>query len=124
MKQNLAMTGELTLTGKVMPIGGLKEKILAAKRCGINTIIIPYANRNDLDKLSDEVKSGITFCPVKDMQEVLAISFPNDKHTRLSEEDYLKLDEKKRIEEKEKNESESKYLQELLTELTKRAINE
>ena len=121
MKQKLAMTGELTLTGKVMPIGGLKEKILAAKRCGIDTIIIPYANRNDLDKLSDEVKSGITFCPVKDMQEVLKLSFPNDKHVRMSEEEYIKVDEEKLKQEKE-NENDSKYLKELLCQLTNRVV--
>jgi ATP-dependent Lon protease len=71
IKADLAMTGELDLVGKVMPIGGLKEKVLAARRNKINTILIPKFNRRDLDELDDEIKEGITFHPVSTFDEVL-----------------------------------------------------
>lgn len=78
MAPNLAMTGELTLKGKVMPIGGLKEKILAAKRNKIKEIIIPQYNKRDLDELEEEVKKGVTFHSVATIDEVLSLAFPND----------------------------------------------
>lgn len=78
MAPNLAMTGELTLKGKVMPIGGLKEKVLAARRNKIETIIIPKFNKRDLDKLDDGLIKGITFHLVGSVEEVLAIAFPED----------------------------------------------
>lgn len=79
IKPDLAMTGELTLLGKVMPIGGLKEKVLAAKRNKIKTIIIPKHNQRDLDKLDDNVKKGVKFYTVSDMSEVLELAFPKEK---------------------------------------------
>ncbi len=79
IKPNLAMTGELSLMGKVMPIGGLKEKVLAAKRNKIKEIIIPKQNKKDLDKLDEKVKKGIDFHIVEDVSNVLEIAFPNDK---------------------------------------------
>jgi len=75
MKADTAMTGELSLLGKVMPIGGLKEKVLAAKRNKVKTIIIPKLNKRDLDKLEDNVKKGVTFHLVSDMEEVLKLVF-------------------------------------------------
>ncbi|MCR4676405.1 MAG: endopeptidase La [Sphaerochaetaceae bacterium] len=75
IKRDLAMTGELSLMGKVMPIGGLKEKVLAAKRNKVKTIIIPKFNQRDLDKLDDNVKKGVTFLTASDMEEVLAYAF-------------------------------------------------
>ena len=75
MKPDTAMTGELSLLGKVMPIGGLKEKVLAAKRNKVKTIIIPKHNKRDLDKLEDNVKKGLTFRLVGDMEEVLSLVF-------------------------------------------------
>jgi ATP-dependent Lon protease len=75
---NLAMTGELSLKGKVMPIGGLKEKVLAAKRNKIKDIIIPQFNKRDLDKLDEQVTKGINFHLVGTIEEVLALAFPND----------------------------------------------
>lgn len=78
MAPDMAMTGELSLKGKVMPIGGLKEKVLAAKRNKIKTILYPVFNQRDLDKLDDEVKSGIDFHPVSTIEEVLAYAFPDD----------------------------------------------
>ena len=58
MKRNLAMTGELTLTGKVLPVGGIKEKVIAAKRIGIRELILPEANRGDFETLPDHIKEG------------------------------------------------------------------
>ncbi|HCS36324.1 MAG: endopeptidase La [Spirochaetae bacterium HGW-Spirochaetae-4] len=71
IKADLAMTGELDLVGKVMPIGGLKEKVLAARRNKIKTILIPKFNARDLDELDAEIKEGITFHPVSTFDEVL-----------------------------------------------------
>ena len=79
MAPDMAMTGELSLLGKVMPIGGLKEKVLAARRNLVKTILIPKFNKRDLDKLEANVKEGISFHLVGDMEEVLALAFPADK---------------------------------------------
>ena len=75
IKPNLAMTGELSLTGNVLPIGGLREKTVAAKRNRIKTIIIPKANERDLDEIPEIVKAGITFIPVSRIEEVIANAF-------------------------------------------------
>lgn len=75
VRPKLAMTGELSLTGNVLPIGGLKEKTVAANRNGIKDIIIPKDNVRDLDEIPDKVKKGITFHPVSSMDEVLEITF-------------------------------------------------
>ena len=80
MAPDMAMTGELSLLGKVMPIGGLKEKVLAARRNLVKTILIPKFNKRDLDKLEANVKEGIEFHLVSDMEEVLSYAFPNDKY--------------------------------------------
>jgi len=74
VKQSVAMTGEVTLRGRVLPIGGLKEKILAAKQSGITTVIIPEKNKKDLIKIPDEIKSGITIHAVSTCEEVLRIA--------------------------------------------------
>ena len=74
IKPNLAMTGELSLTGQVLPIGGLREKTVAAKRNKIKTIIIPKANERDLEDIPEHVKQGIKFIPVSDVHEVLEIA--------------------------------------------------
>ncbi|MBT3234926.1 MAG: endopeptidase La [Bdellovibrionales bacterium] len=70
----VAMTGEITLTGKVLPIGGLKEKALAAMRMQIDTIIIPWKNSKDLDEIPEEYHKKIAFVPVKNFEEVLSIA--------------------------------------------------
>jgi len=75
IKENLAMTGELSLTGQVLPIGGLKEKTIAARRNEIKTIIIPDANLRDLEEIPEYIKKGITFHPVKYMEEVIKLIF-------------------------------------------------
>jgi len=71
VKSNLAMTGEVTLRGNVLPIGGLKEKSLAAYRSGITTILIPKGNVKDLDDIPEEVKESVKFIPVSVVDEVL-----------------------------------------------------
>ncbi|MCI6187735.1 MAG: endopeptidase La [Spirochaetia bacterium] len=78
IKPHLAMTGELSLTGQVLPIGGLREKTVAAKRNKIKTIIIPKANQKDLEEIPENVKSGINFIPVSDVKEVLQIALGID----------------------------------------------
>ncbi len=75
VRKHLAMTGELSLTGQVLPIGGLKEKTVAAKRNGIKHVIIPKQNIRDLDDIPERVKSGITFYPVTHVAQVLELAF-------------------------------------------------
>lgn len=72
VKADLAMTGEVTLRGNVLPIGGLKEKSMAAHRCGISTIVIPKANVKDLDDVPQAVKDAVTFIPAEKISQVLA----------------------------------------------------
>ena len=71
VKHNVAMTGEITLTGRVLPIGGLKEKTLAAYRAGIDTIIIPKDNEKDLLKIPKTIRNKINFILAKNIDEVL-----------------------------------------------------
>ena len=71
VKRNVAMTGEITLRGRVLPIGGVKEKVLAAHRAGIDTVILPLENRKDIDDIPENVKSGLKFVLVEDMDTVL-----------------------------------------------------
>jgi ATP-dependent Lon protease len=71
VRQDIAMTGEVTLRGRVLPIGGLKEKTMAAYRAGIRTLIIPEENRKDLEKIPDYVLDQFSVLPVQDVQEVL-----------------------------------------------------
>ena len=75
IKQNLAMTGELSLTGNVLPIGGLREKTVAAKRNKIKTILIPKTNERDLDEIPAHVKSGIKFILVTRVEQVIENAF-------------------------------------------------
>ncbi|MCD8030161.1 MAG: endopeptidase La [Bacteroides sp.] len=79
VKANLAMTGEITLRGKVLPVGGIKEKILAAKRAGIKEIIMSADNKKNIDEIQDMYLKGLTFHYVKDIKEVFAIALTNDK---------------------------------------------
>lgn len=65
------MTGEITLRGRVLPIGGLKEKLLAAKNAGIRRVLVPRENINDVQEISDEIKKGLEIIPVTQMKEVL-----------------------------------------------------
>jgi ATP-dependent Lon protease len=74
IRKDVAMTGEITLRGRVLPIGGLKEKVLAAHRAGIRTVIIPLENEKDLEEIPEDVRQEMTFCPVSHADEVLRIA--------------------------------------------------
>jgi ATP-dependent Lon protease len=71
-RNDVAMTGEITLSGRVLPIGGLKEKVLGAVRAGISTIVLPRVNEADLEDLPDEISSTLTFHLVEELGEALA----------------------------------------------------
>lgn len=79
VKANLAMTGEITLRGKVLPVGGIKEKILAAKRAGIKEIIMSAENQKNIDEIQDIYLKGLTFHYVNDIKEVFAIALTDEK---------------------------------------------
>ncbi len=74
VRADLAMTGEITLRGRVLPIGGLKEKLLAAKNAGIKTVLVPKENTKDVEELSTEITKGLEIIPVSQMEEVLKIA--------------------------------------------------
>ncbi len=74
VRADVAMTGEITLRGRVLPIGGLKEKLLAAKTAGIKTVCVPSKNRKDVEEISEEIKDGLEICFVSKMEEVLEIA--------------------------------------------------
>jgi len=92
VRHDVAMTGEITLRGRVLPIGGLKEKVLAAHRAGIKRIIVPERNRADLDEIPKEVQEAIEFCFVQKMEQVLEFALeskpipkvPNDEADRVT----------------------------------------
>jgi ATP-dependent Lon protease len=70
------MTGEITLSGLVLPVGGIREKALAAKRFGIRTFILPSRNQADLTELPPEVTDGMTFVPAATLEDVLRVALP------------------------------------------------
>jgi ATP-dependent Lon protease len=74
VRHDVAMTGEVTLRGKVLPIGGVKEKVLGAVRAGIGTVILPKANEPDLEDLPEEVRESLSVHLVEELGEVLAIA--------------------------------------------------
>lgn len=75
VRADIAMTGEITLRGRILPIGGLKEKLLAAKRAGVKTVLIPEGNIRDVEEISTEITKGLEIVPVGHMTEVLKIAF-------------------------------------------------
>jgi ATP-dependent Lon protease len=79
VKKNLAMTGEITLRGKVLPVGGIKEKILAAKRARIHEIILCEENKRDIAEIKAEYLTGLTFHYVTDMDQVLELAITNQR---------------------------------------------
>jgi ATP-dependent Lon protease len=76
-RSDIAMTGEVTLAGLVLPIGGVKEKVLAARRAGIRRVILPQANKKDLRDLPDHVRQEMQFHFVERVEEVLSLVIPN-----------------------------------------------
>lgn len=79
VRKNIAMTGEITLRGRVLPVGGIKEKILAAKRAGITDVILCYENRKDIEEIPDFYLSGVTFHYVENVKDVWNIALTKDK---------------------------------------------
>ena len=75
VRHDVAMTGEITLRGRVLPIGGLKEKLLAAKTAGIKTVLVPKKNEPDVEEIDTEIKSGMEIIFVSQMEEVIAQAF-------------------------------------------------
>ena len=71
VKPNVGMTGEITLRGKVLPIGGVKEKVLAARRAGLDTVILPYRNEKDLDDVPEKIRKEMTFVFAEYVDDVL-----------------------------------------------------
>jgi ATP-dependent Lon protease len=71
VRHDVGMTGEITLRGRVLPIGGVKMKVLAAYRAGLTTVILPKRNEHDLDELPEDVRRALTFVPVEMIHEVL-----------------------------------------------------
>ena len=94
VRAEVAMTGEITLRGEVLPIGGLKEKLLAARRGGIGTVVIPHENERDLQEVPDNIKENLNIRPVKWIDEVLAIALerlpePLDDDTYLADSESI-----------------------------------
>jgi ATP-dependent Lon protease len=79
VRRDVAMTGEITLRGRVLPVGGIKEKILAAHRAGIKNIILPKRNEKDLEEIPKDVKEELKFVFVEHMDEVLDVAFVKEK---------------------------------------------
>ncbi|EGW34234.1 uncharacterized protein SPAPADRAFT_70378 [Spathaspora passalidarum NRRL Y-27907] len=105
---NVAMTGEITVTGKVLPVGGLKEKTLGAKRYGCDTIIYPKDIQNELEEMPAEVKEGVTFIPVEWYQQVFDVLFPGltqQEGNDVWKEEFKKLEEKKNKKKDQEKES-------------------
>ncbi|HNM15590.1 MAG TPA: endopeptidase La, partial [bacterium] len=84
VRHDIAMTGEITLRGKVMPVGGIREKVVAARRAGIKTVILPKLNKNDLDDVPEYVKSSLTFIFADHIDDVLPHVFENDRTKKKS----------------------------------------
>jgi len=74
VRQDVAMTGEITLSGLVLPVGGIREKAMAARRSGIKTMILPALNEPDLAELPEEVKKDMTFVPVETLEQVVNVA--------------------------------------------------
>jgi ATP-dependent Lon protease len=74
VRQNVAMTGEVTIRGRVLPIGGLKEKLLAAKHAGVKTVVIPAKNVKDLADIPEEIQEGLSIHPCEHVEQVLKIA--------------------------------------------------
>jgi len=87
VRRDVAMTGEITLSGLVLPVGGIREKSLAARRSGIRTVILPALNEPDLTELADEIRKDMTFVPVETLEQVVAIALSNGQAPQLNGSD-------------------------------------
>jgi endopeptidase La len=87
VRRDIAMTGEITLSGLVLPVGGIREKSLAARRSGIRTVILPALNEPDLTELAEEIRKDMTFVPVETLEQVVAIALSNGQVPQLSGSD-------------------------------------
>ena len=108
VRADVAMTGEITLRGEVLPIGGLKEKLLAARRGGIGTVVIPHENERDLQEVPDNIKENLDIRPVKWIDEVLAIALerlpePLDDDTYLADSESIEQGDEAGQESKDAN---------------------
>jgi ATP-dependent Lon protease len=79
---DVGMTGEITLTGQVLPIGGIREKSLAAQRAGLKRVILPRENESDLADLPPETRDALTFVPADTIEDVFAAAFDGDRRVR------------------------------------------
>jgi ATP-dependent Lon protease len=84
VRKDVAMTGEITLSGLVLPVGGIREKALAARRSGIRTVILPALNQPDLVELAEEIRKDMTFVPVETLEQVVEVALSNGQGPRLS----------------------------------------
>jgi ATP-dependent Lon protease len=85
VRQDVAMTGEITLSGLVLPIGGIREKSLAARRVGIKTVILPALNEPDLEELPEEIRREMTFVPVETLEQVIKVAIPDGAMVQTSD---------------------------------------
>jgi ATP-dependent Lon protease len=86
VSKNVAMTGEITLRGRVLPIGGLKDKVLAAHRAGVRTIIVPRDNAQDLDEVPEDVRSDLRFVLADHVDDILPVAIPETKKSNRKRE--------------------------------------
>ncbi len=96
VKHNVAMTGEITLRGKVLPVGGVKDKVLAAHRFGVDTVILPKRNQPDLDDLPEDVRKALTFVLVDDVREALAAALSPEAEPAHDRQPVLEVKEHER----------------------------
>ena len=83
VRSDVAMTGEITLRGLVLPVGGIKEKVLAARRAGISTVILPKRNENDLEEVPEQIKKDMKFYFVQRMDEVIRIALKPEPKSKM-----------------------------------------
>ena len=86
VRQDVAMTGEITLSGLVLPVGGIREKVLAARRFGIKTVILPALNEADLAELPEEIRREMTFVPVETLEQVIAVALGGEAMAAVRDE--------------------------------------
>jgi ATP-dependent Lon protease len=92
VRRDIAMTGEITLSGLVLPVGGIREKSLAARRSGIKTVILPALNEPDLTELAEEIRKDMTFVPVETLEQVVAVALSDSQPPQVSGSDHVEAD--------------------------------